>query len=81
MSPLRLTDREKNGFLYAVEGVGAVFISIFLTVYLLGLRDVPKDVVYHSEPAFRIPLSILGILFIALVLSALAIAALMKRKD
>jgi Flp pilus assembly protein protease CpaA len=81
MDLLGLASRQLNGFLYAVQGVGAAFVGIFLTVYLLGLRNVPKDVVYHSEPIFRTTLSILGILLIALALLALAIAALIKRKD
>ena len=75
------TDKHLDGFLYAVEGVGAVFVSVFLTVYLIGLRDVPKNVVYHSEPAFRTVLSVVGIVFIVLVLSAVVAAFVLKRKD
>jgi hypothetical protein len=75
------TDKQLDGFLYAVEGVGALFISIFLTVYLLGLRDVPENVVYHSEPAFRMVLSIVGVIFIVLVLSAVVAAFVLKRKN
>ncbi len=78
---MTLTNKQLNGFIYAVEGVGAAFISIFLTVYLLGLRDVPENIVYHSEPAFRTVLSVVGVVFIALVLSAVVLAFVSKRKN
>jgi hypothetical protein len=75
---MQLNNKQINMFLFAAEGIGAIFVSIFSAAYLLGL---PSTAVLHSEPAFRTTLSILGVLLIAIALLALAIAALMKRKD
>jgi hypothetical protein len=74
---LRLSDRQTDIFLFAVQGVGAVFVGIFLAAYLGGL---PTTVVLHSEPVFRIPLYILGIVFLVMMLSALVLAALSKKE-
>jgi hypothetical protein len=74
---LRVSDRQTAIFLFAVQGVGAVFVGIFLAAYLGGL---PTTVVLHSEPVFRIPLYILGAVFLVMVLSALVLAALSKKE-
>lgn len=63
-------------FMFATEGIGAVFVGIFLAAYLGGL---PSTAVLHSEPAFRIPLSILGAVLLVLALSAVFIAVLSKK--
>jgi Flp pilus assembly protein protease CpaA len=76
-----LNPKQTNGYLYTVEAVGALFVGLFLTVYLLGLRDVPKDVVYHSDPTFRMLLSTFGVLAIALVLAGIVAAVLIKNKN
>jgi hypothetical protein len=72
---LRLTDKQTAKFLFAVQGIGAVFVGIFLAAYLSGL---PTTAVLHSEPAFRIPLTILGVALLILVLSAFVLAGLSK---
>ncbi|MFB3890047.1 MAG: hypothetical protein ACE14S_11195 [Candidatus Bathyarchaeia archaeon] len=74
-----LAGKQVNWLLFAVEGIGAVFVSVFLSVYLLGLRDVPKDVVYHSDPAFRAVLSVFGVLLVAILLIG-AVATMLSRK-
>ena len=61
---------------------------MFLFSFFLGeMRDfhanplgLPTDKVWHSDPAFRITLSVLGI-FIVLVLCTVATAFLVKRKN
>jgi hypothetical protein len=63
-------------FLFATQGVGAAFVGIFLAAYLAGL---PTTAVFHSEPAFRIPLTILGAVLLVMVLSAFVLAALSKK--
>jgi Flp pilus assembly protein protease CpaA len=75
-----LNHKQINGYLYTVEAVGAIFVGLFLTVYLLGLRDVPKDVVYHSDPTFRMLLSTFGVLAITLVLIGILAAFLLRNK-
>jgi hypothetical protein len=74
---LRLSEKQINSFLFAAEGVGAAFVGIFLAAYLAGL---PTTVVYHSEPAFRIPLSSLGAVLLVMVLVAFVLAALSKKE-
>lgn len=78
---LKLTNGQVKGFLFAVEGVGAVFFGLFLTVYLLGLRDLPGDMVYHSEPIFRTLLSLFGSLLIVFALIALVLSIIVKKKN
>lgn len=77
---MNLTSGQLKGFLFAVEGVGAVFVGLFLTVYLMGLRDLPRDMVYHSDPTFRTLLSVFGVLIIVLVLVAALLAVIVKKK-
>lgn len=63
--------------MFAAQGVGAVFVGIFLAAYLAGL---PSTAVFHSEPAFRIPLTIFGAVLLVMVLSAAVLAVLSKKK-
>jgi F0F1-type ATP synthase assembly protein I len=72
---LRLSEKQINAFLFAAQGVGAVFVGVFLAAYLAGL---PTTAVFHSEPAFRIPLTILGAVLLILVLSASVLAVFSK---
>lgn len=74
---MQLSDRQITNFLFAVEGVGILFVGIFLVAYLGGL---PTTVVLHSESAFRIPLMVLGALLLVLVLVAIVLAVLLKKK-
>jgi hypothetical protein len=74
---LKLSDRKLNKFLFAVQGVGAVFVGVFLAAYLGGL---PSTDVLHSEAVFRIPLFILGAVLVFLLLSAF-IPILLSEKD
>ena len=73
---MRLSDTQTAKFLFAVQGIGAVFVGIFLAAYLGGL---PTTAVLHSEPAFRIPLYIFGVALLVLVMSALVLAVLSKK--
>ena len=73
---MRLSDKQINAFLFAAQGVGIVFVGIFSAAYLAGL---PTTAVFHSEPAFRIPLTILGAVLLIMVLSASVLAVLSKK--
>ncbi len=58
---------EKQGStLYILEGVGAIFVAIFLAAYFGGL---PSTDVLHKLPEFRIPLTILGATLLVLILA------------
>ncbi len=63
-------------FLFITQGVGAIFVAIFLAAYLGGL---PSTVVFHSEPIFRIPLSIFGVVLLVMVLAAVILAVSSKK--
>jgi hypothetical protein len=73
---LRLSEKQINAFLFVIQGVGAVFVGVFLAAYLAGL---PTTAVFHSEPAFRIPLTVLGAVLLIMVLSASVLAVLSKK--
>jgi hypothetical protein len=73
-----LNENQISKFLYAFEGIGAIFAGAFLIAYLSGL---PTDVVYHSGPTLRMILSLFGGLLIILVIIGLLISALNKKKD
>jgi hypothetical protein len=75
---LGLSERQIDTFLFAAQGVGAAFVGIFLAAYLAGI---PTTVVFHSEPAFRIPLTILGIVLLVMVISAFILAAVSKKNS
>jgi hypothetical protein len=73
---MKLNDKQKTKCLFAIEGVGAAFVCVFLAAYLAGL---PTTNVLHSEAFFRIPLAVLGTLFFALILVALILAANLRK--
>ena len=75
---MRLTDNRVSTFLFVTEGVGVIFVGIFLVAYLGGL---PSTNVLHSEPAFRIQLTILGIVLLVLVLVTIILAFFVKRSN
>jgi hypothetical protein len=75
--PLGLSDKQTRTFLYAVQGVSAVFVGLFLAAYLAGL---PTTAVYHSDPTVRLLLTVFGIVVLALILASIVVAALNKHK-
>ena len=74
--PLGLSDKQTRTFLFAVQGVSAVFVGLFLAAYLAGL---PTTAVYHSDPTVRFLLTIFGIVVLALILASIVVATLSKR--
>jgi hypothetical protein len=73
---LNLTQKQISQFLFAVQGVGIVFVGIFLVAYLGGL---PTTNVLHIEPIFRIPLAVFSSLLLVLVLVSLVLAAFLRK--
>ena len=78
---LGLTNRQLDSFVLTVQGVATVFCALFISVYLLGLRDLPDNVVYHAEPTFRTALSAFGVLSLILVVLAIVLSVAAKRKQ
>jgi len=70
-----------TNLLLAVQGVGAVFAGIFLAAYLGGMFMKPSTTVLHSEPAFKIPLTVFGIVLLVLILATVVLAVSSNRKE
>ena len=75
---MRLSDKRISNFLFVTQGVGTVFVGIFLAAYLGGL---PSTNVLHSEAAFRIPLTILGVVLLVLILATIIVAAFQRKNN
>ena len=73
---MQLSDNLVQKYLYAVEGIGAVFVAFFLVAYLGGL---PTTNVLHSLPEFRLPLTVFGAALLVLVLVGVVLAVLRRR--
>ena len=73
---MQITEKKVNKLLFATQGVGAVFVGIFLAAYLAGL---PSTAVLHSEPAFRIPLIFFGAALLVLILLTVVVAVYSKK--
>jgi hypothetical protein len=72
--PMLYTSRAEGKeklLILATEGVGAVFIGVFLAAYLAGI---PTLAVYHSDPIVRAVLAIVGAIFLVLILVQIIIA-------
>ena len=69
-------NKVRTKVLLALEGVGAIFVGIYLAAYLGGI---PTTVVYHSELAFKIPLAIFGALILVLAAASIALALRSKK--
>ena len=78
---VQLTSKQLTVFLYTIETVGAFFAGLFVTVYVAGLSQLPQYVVYHSEPAIRLTMSIIGALLVALIILALIVGLIIKRQQ
>ena len=78
---MQLTSKQLTVLLYAIEAAGAIFMGLFVTVYVAGISQLPDYVVYHSEPTIRLTMSIIGALLVALIILALIIGLIMKRKE
>ena len=75
---MQITEKTVNVLLYATEGLGAVFIAIFLAAYLGGL---PSTDVLHSELAFRISLMAFGVVLLGLILVDIIVAVYLRKKS
>ncbi|MBN1784230.1 MAG: hypothetical protein JW815_00625 [Candidatus Bathyarchaeota archaeon] len=76
-----LTTRQLNAFILAVQGVTTIFSATFLSAYLLGLRDLPENVVYHADPTFRTALSFFGVISLMLIVLTIVLSFVVAKKD
>jgi uncharacterized membrane protein len=70
-------NKRLNVVLWSLEGVGAVFVVMYLAAYLGGI---PTTSTLQSQPAFRIPLTILGVILLVLILATVVLAAISRPK-
>jgi Na+-transporting methylmalonyl-CoA/oxaloacetate decarboxylase gamma subunit len=75
---MTLASNKINTLLLSVEGVGIVFVVLFLAAYLGGL---PTTNVLQDQPAFRIPLTILGVVLLVLILATVILAGFSKKSQ
>jgi len=68
---MTLPEKKLNSFLFALEGVGGVFVIIFLAAYLGGI---PTTNVLQDQPAFRIPLQVFGVSLLILIFVGVLLA-------
>jgi hypothetical protein len=68
---MALENKNLTALLYSIEGVGAVFVVIFLAAYLGGI---PTTNVLQNQPVFRIPLTFLGVVILVLILAGTILA-------
>ena len=73
---MTLANKKITTVLFSLQGIGAVFVGIFLAAYLGGL---PTTTVLHSEIAFRIPLIIFGAALLVLVFLTVVLAVFPKK--
>jgi hypothetical protein len=74
------TIKSFRAWLSATLGVGAIFMGLFVMVYVAGLTQLPDYVVYHSEPTVRLAMSLLGGLLVALIVVAFIIGVVKKKE-
>jgi hypothetical protein len=75
---LNLSGKHFNNFLYVVQGVGGVFVAVFLVAYLAGL---PTTNVLHNQPVVRNSLTIVGVFFLVLILASIISVAYRRRSS
>ncbi len=75
---MQLTQKHVDGLLFATQGVGAVFVAIFLAAYMGGL---PTTNVLHSLPEFKIALTIFGAALCVLILATVILAGIFKNRQ
>ena len=71
----KLMNKKLNTVLLSLEIVGLIFVIIFLAAYLGGL---PTTKVLQNQPAFRIPLQVIGAILLVLVLGTVTLAAYVR---
>jgi len=74
---VKLKEKQTRTFLFAAQGVGAIFVAIFLAAYFGGL---PSTATLNSEQSFIVSQTIVGAAFIAFVFVALILAFITKQK-
>ncbi len=72
-----LSEKRMHNFLFAVQGVGIVFVAIFIVAYLGGL---PTTNVLHNQPVFRISLAVVGVVFLVITFATVVLAVFSRKE-
>ena len=75
---MELSNKQTQIFLFAGQGVGALFCGIFLAAYFGGL---PSTNTLNSEPTFIFSQSVIGTILIAFIFLAMIIAFTFNQKN
>jgi protein-S-isoprenylcysteine O-methyltransferase Ste14 len=73
-----MKDQPLTSLVVLAQIVGVVFFGIFLAAFYLPM---PSNDTLIGDTNFRTPMSIFGIIFIAITVIALLVSYAMKRKD
>jgi len=74
-----MTEKIAVNMLFALEVVGAVFVGLFLAVYLGGLFVIPQTTVFHSVPEIKLALTVLGVILLVIILANVILAFLTRK--
>jgi hypothetical protein len=80
---LKLSVKQKNGLLYLTQVTGIGFVFSFLTAYFGGrvLGGLSSTKTLNSNPDFVFLQSLIGIMFLILVMVTLVFAFFLKNED
>ena len=70
--------QQSNVLVFLTQGIGIIFFGIFLAAFYIPM---PSNDTLIGDSFFRTPMSIFGLIFIALILIAIVAAYVVKRKD
>jgi hypothetical protein len=73
-----MKSKQLTAFQYAVQGVGAVFVAVFLAAFLF---SIPTTSVLHGQPIYQYLLAVFGGIFLILVLISLALSFIVKPSE
>jgi hypothetical protein len=73
-----MKNQQLASLVFLAQGIGVIFFGIFLAAFYFPM---PSNDTLIGDPNFRTPMSIFGILFIALIVISIVAAYLVKRKD
>ncbi len=74
----KLKSKQLTSLQFIVQGIGAIFLGVFLSAYLFSL---PANDVLHGELVYRALLGIFGGLFLVLILASFVLSAVIKPED
>jgi hypothetical protein len=73
-----MKNQQITSLVFLAQGIGVIFFVIFLAAFYVPM---PSNDTLIGDPNFRTPMSIFGIIFIALTFIALSVSYVMKRKE